>query len=142
MHLVETIKEQAELKPFLGICLGMQLLFDKSYEYGEHEGLGLIPGTVEQMKPANLDIPHMGWNSLEKNFLCQLVNGINNDRYVYFVHSYMAVCDKKYIAEFCEYGGEVPAIVVRDKIFGAQFHPEKSGDTGLAILKNFADLME
>lgn len=140
--LIDTIKEEAAKKPFLGICLGMQLIFEKGYEFGECNGLGLISGDVRKMEAPDLIIPHMGWNKLEKLNDCPLLEGIGDDEYVYFVHSYKAHCDDKDIAAFSEYGGKVPALVYNGKfVYGAQFHPEKSGDTGLKILKNFGKLI-
>lgn len=140
--LINTIKEEAAKKPFLGICLGMQLIFEKGYEFGECDGLGLISGNVRKMEAPDLIIPHMGWNKLEKLNDCPLLEGIGDDEYVYFVHSYKAHCDDKDIAAFSEYGGKVPALVYNGKfVYGAQFHPEKSGDTGLKILKNFGKLI-
>mgnify|MGYP004585412305 FL=1 len=139
--LTEVIKEQAKKKALMGICLGMQMLFDKSYEFGETEGLGLIPGTVKLMHPANdLVIPHIGWNSLEKNEPCKLLESVNDGDYVYFVHSYAAVTDNKNVAAYCDYGMKVPALVMSGNVYGCQFHPEKSGKTGLGILKTFASL--
>ena len=139
--LTEVIKEQAKKKSLMGICLGMQMLFDKSYEFGETEGLGLIPGTVELMHPSNaLVIPHIGWNSLEKNEPCKLLESVNDGDYVYFVHSYAAVTDSKNVAAYCDYGMKVPALVMSGNVYGCQFHPEKSGKTGLGILKTFASL--
>lgn len=139
--LTEVIKEQAKKKALMGICLGMQMLFDKSYEFGETEGLGLILGTVELMHPANdLVIPHIGWNSLEKNEPCKLLESVNDGDYVYFVHSYAAVTDSKNVAAYCDYGMKVPALVMSGNVYGCQFHPEKSGKTGLGILKTFASL--
>ena len=139
--LTEVIKEQAEKKALMGICLGMQMLFDKSYEFGETEGPGLIPGTEELMHPANdLVIPHIGWNSLEKNEPCKLLESVNDGDYVYFVHSYAAVTDSKNVAAYCDYGMKVPALVMSGNVYGCQFHPEKSGKTGLGILKTFASL--
>lgn len=139
--LIDVIKQEAVKKPFLGICLGMQLLFEKSYEFGSHEGLGLIPGTVKLMEPeGGLAIPQMGWNSLEFNNPCPLLKGISADSYVYFVHSYAAVCPDAYVSAYTDYGGKVTALVGSGTVFGAQFHPEKSGETGLAILKNFTEL--
>ena len=139
--LTEVIKEQAKKKALMGICLGMQMLFDKSYEFGETEGLGLIPGTVGLMHPANdLVIPHIGWNSLEKNEPCKLLESVNDGDYVYFVHSYAAVTDSKNVAAYCDYGMKVPALVMSGNVYGCQFHPEKSGKTGLGILKTFASL--
>ena len=140
--LVETIKEEASKKPFLGICLGMQLIFEKGYEFGEYDGLGLIKGDVRKMEAPELIIPHMGWNKLEKLNDCRLMDGIGDDEYVYFVHSYKAHCEDKNISAYCEYGGRVPALVHDGKfVYGAQFHPEKSGETGLKILKNFGGLI-
>lgn len=140
--LIDTIKEEAAKKPFLGICLGMQLIFEKGYEFGECDGLGLISGDVRKMEAPDLIIPHMGWNKLEKLNDCPLLECIGDDEYVYFVHSYKAHCDDKDIAAFSEYGGKVPALVYNGKfVYGAQFHPEKSGDTGLKILKNFGKLI-
>lgn len=140
--LVETIKEQAEKKPFLGICLGMQLIFEKGYEFGECDGLGLVEGKVDKIVEPDLVIPHMGWNRLEYNDMsCPLLKGLSDEEYVYFVHSFKAFCDDKNIAAYCRYGNKIPALVTNGKyVFGAQFHPEKSGDTGLKILKNFAEL--
>lgn len=140
-HLVNTIKEQATQKPFLGICLGMQLIFDKGFEFEETAGLSLINGTVEKMVAPDLNIPHIGWNKLEKINYCPLLNGLSDEEYVYFVHSYKAVCDDKNISAFCQYGGKVPALVFNGSVYGAQFHPEKSGKTGLKILKNFGGLL-
>ena len=139
--LIDTIKSEAQKKPFLGICLGMQLIFDKGYEFEECDGLGLINGSVRKMEKTDLIIPHMGWNKLEKLNDCPLMNGVGDNEYVYFVHSYKAHCEDKNISAYCEYGGRVPALVYDGKyVFGAQFHPEKSGETGLKILKNFGGL--
>lgn len=139
--LVETLKEEASKKPFLGICLGMQMLFEKAYEFEETEGLGLIEGKVDKIVvDSSLNIPHMGWNKLEKQNDCKLLEGIGKDEYVYFVHSYRAFCTEKNLAAYCEYGDKIPALVFKDNVYGAQFHPEKSGATGLRILKNFSDL--
>ena len=139
--LIDVIKEQVKTKPLMGICLGMQMLFEKSFEFGETEGLGLIPGTVELMKPENdLLIPHIGWNALEKNEECQLLQNVEEGDYVYFVHSFAAVTDSENVAAYCDYGMRVPALVAKGNVYGCQFHPEKSGKTGLDILKNFAML--
>lgn len=141
--LVGTIKEEASKKPFLGICLGMQIIFSKGYEFEECDGLGLIDGAVRKMEAPDLIIPHMGWNKLEKLNDCALLNGVGDDEYVYFVHSYKAECEDKFISAFSEYGGRVPALVHDGKfVYGAQFHPEKSGDTGLKILRNFGELIK
>lgn len=140
--LTDIVKEQALLKPFLGICLGMQLLFEKSYEFGEHQGLGLIKGYVDLMRPeGNLAIPQMGWNGLEYNKKCPLLKDIPEGQYVYFVHSYAAVCEKDNVYAYADYGGKVPALVGNGKtVYGAQFHPEKSGNVGLEILSRFCEL--
>lgn len=141
--LIGVIKEEAAKKPFLGICLGMQMIFEKGYEFEECDGLGLIGGSVRKMEESELIIPHMGWNKLEKLNDCPLLEGMGDDEYVYFVHSYKAHCADKDIAAYCEYGGKVPALVYDGKfVYGAQFHPEKSGSTGLNILKNFGGLIK
>lgn len=141
--LVDTIKEEADKKPFLGICLGMQLIFEKGYEFEETDGLGLIGGSVIKMEEPDLIIPHMGWNKLEKLNECPLLANVGNNEYVYFVHSYKAKCEDRNIAAYSEYGGRVPALVYDGKfVYGAQFHPEKSGETGLKILRSFGDLIK
>ena len=140
--LINTIKEEAARKPFLGICLGMQLIFEKGYEFEETDGLGLIGGSIIKMEEPDLIIPHMGWNKLEKLNDCPLLENIGDNEYVYFVHSYKADCDDSNIAAYSEYGGRVPALVYNGKyVYGAQFHPEKSGETGLKILKRFGELI-
>lgn len=139
--LVEVIKEEVKKKPLLGICLGMQMLFEKGYEFGETEGLGLIKGSVKLMTPeGNLPIPHIGWNALEKNVPCKLLDKCAEGEYVYFVHSFAAECDSSNVAAYCDYGMKVPALVFEGNVYGAQFHPEKSGETGLNILRCFAAL--
>ena len=139
--LIDVIKQEVQRKPLLGICLGMQMLFEKSYEFGETDGLGLIGGAVKLMKPeGNLPIPHIGWNSLEFNEKCPLLNKCNNGEYVYFVHSFAAECDSKNVAAYCDYGMKVPTLVFEGNVYGAQFHPEKSGETGLNILRCFSEL--
>ena len=140
--LIDVIKEEAKRKPFLGICLGMQMLFEKGYEFEECDGLGIISGSVRFMDEPDLIIPHMGWNKLERLNDCPLLNGLGDNEYVYFVHSYKAECADENIAAYSKYGGRVPALVFDGKfVYGAQFHPEKSGDTGLKILKNFGELI-
>ena len=130
-------------KPLMGICLGMQMLFEKSYEFGEHEGLGLIPGAVRPIQnviPADYKIPHIGWNALHFQKQSPLLANISDGDCVYFVHSYYAAdCDDAVIAT-TEYGAELTAAVQKGNVFGCQFHPEKSGKTGLAILRAFAEL--
>lgn len=141
--LVETLKEQAKKKPFLGICLGMQMLFEKGYEFEEADGLGLIKGKVDKIVAPGMIIPHMGWNKLEFLNDCSLLEGLTDDEYVYFVHSYQAYCDDSAISAYCEYSSKVPALVYDGaNVYGAQFHPEKSGKTGLQILKNFGGLIK
>lgn len=130
--------------PILGICLGMQLLFEKSYEYGEHAGLAMIAGEVDKIPvPAGLKLPHMGWNSLAFGARKHpLFRYLEEGDYVYFVHSYAAVgCDPFVIAR-TEYGAVVTAAVARANVMGCQFHPEKSGDVGLRILKAFCEIKE
>ncbi len=127
-------------KPLLGICLGMQLLFEKSYEFGCHDGLGLIPGNIVSFEgriSSSLKIPEIGWNELKINKKSVLYEGFSGGEYVYFVHSYFADCDSKYVSAFSEYDIEFPASVEYGNVFGCQFHPEKSGRTGLKILENF-----
>lgn len=131
-------------KPFLGICLGMQLLFELSYEYGEHEGLSLIKGKVVPMEnrvAQGVKIPHMGWNELVITRKDPIFKYVDKGEYVYYVHSYFAnECAENTIA-FSTYGGiNVTGAVVKNNIYGTQFHPEKSGDTGLRILKAFCEL--
>lgn len=136
------IKLAGEGKPLLGICLGMQLLFDKSCEYGEHEGLKLLGGEICSMaeEAVGLKIPHMGWNSLNFVKSSPLFKYVDEGEYVYFVHSYCAKhCEGSLIATV-DYGFPVTAAVGRANVFGTQFHPEKSGDTGLRILKAFGEL--
>ena len=142
-NLETLIKEEAlSGKPLLGICLGMQLLFDKSYEYGEWDGLGLISGEVIPMEgnlPENLKIPHIGWNALEFKAKSPIFKYINNGDCVYFVHSFYADnCENSLIA-VTEYGKTITAAVQKNNIYGCQFHPEKSGSVGLKILKAFCE---
>ena len=128
-------------KPLMGICLGMQMLFEKSFEYGEHTGLGLLKGQVVPMEgylPENLKIPHMGWNALEiTQPEGKLFAGIKQGDYVYFVHSYFATGCEESLAAVTEYGKPLTAAVEKDNVFGCQFHPEKSGKVGLNILRAF-----
>ena len=142
--LADLLKElAAEGKPLLGICLGMQLLFEKSYEYGELEGLGLIPGSVKPIRdviPTDYKIPHIGWNGLHLNGDCPLFRNIREGDCVYFVHSFYATGCEPYVTATADYGAELTAAVAKGTVYGCQFHPEKSGKVGLSILKAFADL--
>lgn len=142
--MAEVVKEQvASGKPLMGICLGMQMLFDKSLEYGEHPGLGLIGGSVKPIAdviPSDLKIPHIGWNALEFTKDSKLFKYINNGDHVYFVHSFYASdCANDTIA-VSEYGAPLTAAVAKDNVYGCQFHPEKSGVVGMNILKAFCEL--
>lgn len=142
--LEDVIKDEAKGgKPILGICLGMQLLFEKSYEYGEHEGLGLIKGAIRPIKDVigdGLSIPHIGWNELLITKETPLFKYVKKGECVYFVHSYYASdCEEDVIAK-AHYGAYLTAAVAKGNVFGCQFHPEKSGKTGLNILKAFAKM--
>ena len=133
--------QAAEGKPLMGICLGMQLLFEKSYEYGEHEGLGLLKGAVVPMAgklPEALKIPHMGWNALQTRpgSLLEAMDG----QFVYFVHSYYAEGCEDSLSAVTDYGIPITAAVERGNIYGCQFHPEKSGNVGLSILRAFCEV--
>ena len=137
------VSEAKKGKPILGICLGMQLLFDKSFEYGEHTGLGLIKGEIRPIADKiekNLKVPHIGWNSLEfTEKKSELFKYIHDGDFVYFVHSYYAAdCEQSVIAN-AEYGAKLTAAVQNGNVYGCQFHPEKSGKTGLAILRAFCE---
>ena len=137
------IEEAKNGKPLFGICLGMQMLFDKSYEFGEYDGLGLVSGDVVPLKGVindNLKIPHIGWNGLSITADSPIFKYIDNGDCVYFVHSYYATnCDKSVIAT-SEYSIPVTAAVQNGNVFGTQFHPEKSGKVGLDILKAFCEM--
>ena len=140
--MADFVRAQAAAgKPLLGICLGMQLLFERSYEYGCHEGLGLLKGQVVPMEgklPAELKIPHMGWNALEVKS-GRLLSGMDG-QYVYFVHSFFAEnCDDS-LSAVTQYGIPITAAVEQGNIYGCQFHPEKSGNVGLNILRKFAEV--
>ncbi len=145
--IVPVIKQQASKKPFLGICVGMQLLFEKSFEFGQHSGLGLISGQIypikQDLEQNNFDckVPHMGWNKL--NVLKNnnpLMKYTKQDDSVYFVHSFYAKNCDEYVVANVEYGVNIPAVVSKNSIYGCQFHPEKSGKAGLEILRAFANL--
>ena len=142
--LTEIIKNAVEKgTPLMGICLGMQLLFEKSFEYGEHQGLGLLKGNVIGMEgtiPKGLKIPHIGWNSLKFTSTSPIFKYINEGDCVYFVHSFYAVdCEDSLIAT-AEYGRDLTAAVQKGNVYGCQFHPEKSGSVGLKILKAFSEV--
>ena len=136
-------EEAGKGKPLMGICLGMQMLFDRSYEYGEYEGLGLIPGEIVPMEgriPKDLPIPHLGWNELMLKQPSPLMKNTANGDYVYFVHSYYAETPAEYVIATTDYGVEMTAAVQKDNVSGCQFHPEKSSEVGLSILKAFCEL--
>jgi glutamine amidotransferase len=139
--LVQAVHETVEKgKPILGVCLGMQLLFEKSFEVEEREGLGILPGEIIRL-PGTLKVPHMGWNSLDILHRCPILDGIPDESFMYFVHSYYAAgADEGTVCAVCDYGVKVPAAVSKNKVFGVQFHPEKSGDEGLIIYRNFGRL--
>lgn len=140
-------KAVASGKPFLGICLGLQLLFDESSEFGEHKGLGLIPGKVVRFPSskdeagAELKVPHMGWNEVKKAKESPLLNGIEEGTYFYFVHSYYAAPKDATVAlTKTGYGVEFTSSIAKDNVFACQFHPEKSQKAGLKVLKNFSSM--
>lgn len=135
------IREANAGKPLMGICLGMQMLFDRSFEFGEHEGLGLIPGDVVDMTPLitpGLKVPHIGWNALHIKRNHPLLAGVREGDCVYFVHSFCATRCEESVLATAEYGANLTAAVAKDNVCGCQFHPEKSGQVGLEILKAFA----
>ncbi len=145
--MADLIKEEASRgKPLLGICLGMQLLLEKSYEYGEHLGLGLIPGCIRPIAdviPAGLKIPHIGWNALhfgEKKH--PLFRYVEEGDHVYFVHSYYGTACQESVIATADYGAPLTAAVARGTVMGCQFHPEKSGRIGLSILRAFCEMGE
>lgn len=138
------IEEANKGKPLLGICLGMQLLFEKSYEYGIHDGLGLIKGEIRPIAdviPKELKIPHIGWNALSfKGDLSPIFKNIKDGDFVYFVHSYYGTNCEESVSATTEYGAKLTASVQNKNVFGCQFHPEKSGAVGLNILRAFSEL--
>lgn len=137
--LVKNIKEG---KPILGICLGMQLLYDKSYEDGEWEGLGFLKGEIVHFD-SRYKVPHIGWNKLIKGTYDDIGKGIGEEAYVYFVHSYyLRPLDEEEVIFWTDYGVRVPSVVRRGNIIGMQFHPEKSGEVGIQLLKNFGELIK
>ena len=130
-------------KPLLGICVGMQMLFARDYEYGEHDGLKLIPGEVRDIREIidpSLKVPEIGWNALRLTKESKLYKGVADGSYVYFVHSYSAVKCEPYISALTDYSTDITASVESGNVYGTQFHPEKSGPVGLKILKNFCEL--
>ena len=144
--LSDVIKDKVNSgTPLLGICLGMQMIFKKGYENGICDGLGFIDGEVKLLAPTEkVKIPHIGWNRLEYSNKNDLIKGLEENSFVYYVHSYVAtnVKDKNLIG-FSNYGGiKIPSIVCNDNVYGTQFHPEKSGETGLRILKNFGEVIK
>ena len=144
-HMDEMVYEAVKAgKPLMGICLGMQMLFEKSFEYGEHEGLGLLKGQVVPMAgllPESLKVPHMGWNALHiTQPESKLLRNTKEGDYVYFVHSYFAEGCADSLAARTEYGAWLTAAVEKDNVFGCQFHPEKSGEVGLGILRAFCEV--
>ena len=141
-QLTDAVLKAAETKPFLGICLGMQMLFEESDEVRTCRGLGLLPGRIERIE-TSLKLPQIGWNALDILRPNAMTEGLENGSYVYFVHSFMAhPADENDLAAVTDYGTRVPAMVARGNLFGCQFHPEKSGEVGLQMLRNFAKLTE
>lgn len=128
-------------KPLLGICLGMQLLFEESEEIRNSIGLGLLPGSIRKLK-VPYKIPHMGWNQLKKKREIPLWNEVADNSFVYYVHSYYADCPRDLVCGSSKYGIEIPGFVAKGNIFGAQFHPEKSGEIGIQMLRNFKGVVE
>ncbi|MFA1821863.1 imidazole glycerol phosphate synthase subunit HisH [Virgibacillus oceani] len=140
--LSEILRTEAKNgKPILGICLGMQLFYEKSYEDGEWEGLQLLRGDISRIN-SSVKVPHMGWNTLTQHQDTTLLNSVNKTDYVYFVHSYKVENnDQQTLLASSQYGGDIPAIVQENNIIGMQFHPEKSGAAGLQMLKNFGEMI-
>jgi len=140
--LREALCRYAEDRPVLGICLGMQMLLDRSMEFGDHKGLGLVPGEVLPFeKTPGMKIPHMGWNTIRTSAPSPLFDGIEDESYVYFVHSFYANTAPEYTLTTTDYICPFASAIGKGNVYGVQFHPEKSGDTGLAILKNFISLL-
>jgi glutamine amidotransferase len=130
----------AEGRPILGICIGMQILFEESSEHGRHAGLGLLPGRVKRIE-TELPVPHMGWNRLRRTGPHPLLRGVADGSHVYFVHSYECEADPSVVLATTDYDGEIAAIVGRGSVLGVQFHPEKSQDVGLALIRNYVALV-
>ncbi|SDR04503.1 glutamine amidotransferase [Virgibacillus subterraneus] len=142
LDLIRTIQQEASSgKPLLGICLGMQLFYERSYEDGDWQGLGLIQGDVKRIAES-VKVPHMGWNTLSHRQKNPLLSNIKENAYVYFVHSYaVSSYQKEDLVSSADYGGMVPAVVQKENIIGMQFHPEKSGEVGLQLLQNFGEMI-
>lgn len=144
LKLDEVLKEEVNKgKKLLGICLGMQMLFEKGYEGEEREGLGFLKGEIVKMDDINIKIPHIGWNNLQENKEDVLMNGLDDKAFVYYVHSYYAQGYKEEdLVAYSSYGSlRIPGLVRKGNVMGAQFHPEKSGEIGLNILRNFKELI-
>lgn len=140
-HLVEVLQERAKAGiPFLGICLGMQLLFESSNENGYYEGLGIIDGTVKNI-PTTVKVPHMGWNSLSFQQQDELLKNNREGDYVYYVHSFYVETSIENIVAYSDYGIKIPGIVQRNNIIGMQFHPEKSGQSGIKLLRGYKEMI-
>ncbi len=138
--MMAAVRGQSRKKPILGICLGMQLLFEKGYEVREAEGLGLVPGSVERIQ-TDCKLPHIGWNCLKFHTPSPLFEGLEEGIYVYFVHSFCGRAENPdHVIATTDYGTQVTAAVQNGYVFGTQFHPEKSGDAGLQMLRNFGRL--
>jgi len=143
-NLPEIIREEvAKGKPLLGICLGMQVLFERGFEGEERDGLGLLQGEIRKMVDPKVKIPHIGWNNLEKNREDDLLKGLKDDAFVYYVHSYRVEGYRdEDLVGYSTYGDlKIPGLFRKDNVMGAQFHPEKSGEIGLEILRNFKELV-
>lgn len=139
--LTQSLIAAAKIRPFLGICLGAQMIFEESDEMRVCKGLGLLPGRVERIE-TDLKLPQIGWNSLQYLRDDPLLRGVPEDSYVYFVHTFkMCPANRSDLIAVCDYNDEVPALVGRGQLYGSQFHPEKSGDIGITILKNFAEMV-
>ncbi|MCX7992020.1 MAG: imidazole glycerol phosphate synthase subunit HisH, partial [Proteobacteria bacterium] len=147
-NLIEPIKQVALSKPFLGICLGLQLLFEESEEYGPVKGLSIFPGKVKRFSEnmiyegEKLKVPHMGWSEVRKIKDTPYLNGINDNSFFYFVHSYYVETDESLVATKTFYGIDFVSSISYGKLFACQFHPEKSQRLGLKILKNFSEIVE
>ena len=140
MGLRDAIIEAAKTKPFMGICLGMQLMFEKSEEDPTVEGLGIIKGRVEKFKNIDLKVPEIGWNSVSKPKESKILKGLEDNSYFYFVHSFHVVPEEDVAAGITNYGYDFVSVIEKGNIMATQFHPEKSHDEGLKILKNFVEL--